>query len=130
MTDLTGTLWIAGGGALGAYFRFQISAWFAAWFGKRFPYGTLFVNVLGSFIMGAIVGAIKIGAVPGIPWHDFIAEGFLGALTTFSTFSMDTFNLYQAGDLMFSGLNILLNAVICICAVWAGYRLVDTPAEA
>ena len=90
MTELAGTLWVAGGGALGAYCRFQISAWFAAWFGKGFPYGTLFVNVLGSFIMGLLVGAIKMNAVPFIPWHDFIGEGFLGALTTFSTFSMDS----------------------------------------
>lgn len=56
MTELAGTLWVAGGGALGAYCRFQISAWFAAWLGKGFPYGTLFVNVLGSFIMGLLVG--------------------------------------------------------------------------
>ena len=89
MTELTGTLWVAGGGALGAYCRFQLSAWFAAWLGKGFPYGTLFVNVFGSFIMGLLVGAIKMDAVPFIPWHDFIGEGFLGALTTFSTFSMD-----------------------------------------
>lgn len=48
----------------------------------------------------------------------------LGGFTTFSTFSLDTFNLYHTGDLMLAGLNILLNAVICICAVWAGYRIV------
>ena len=60
MTELTGTLWVAGGGALGAYCRFQLSAWFAAWLGKGFPYGTLFVNVFGSFTMGLLVGAIKI----------------------------------------------------------------------
>ena len=51
MTELAGTLWVAGGGALGAYCRFQISAWFAAWFGKGFPYGTLFVNVLGFLLL-------------------------------------------------------------------------------
>ena len=98
MTELAGTLWVAGGGALGAYCRFQISAWFAAWLGKGFPYGTLFVNVLGSFIMGLLVGAIKMNAVPFIPWHDFIGEGFLGALTTFSTFSMDTFAAFRDGQ--------------------------------
>ena len=48
----------------------------------------------------------------------------LGGFTTFSTFSLDTFNLYHTGDLMLASLNILLNAVICICAVWAGYRIV------
>ena len=51
MTELAGTLWVAGGGALGAYCRIQITAWFAAWLGKAFPYGTQFENVLCSFIM-------------------------------------------------------------------------------
>lgn len=123
MTDLTGTLWIAGGGAIGAYFRFQISAWFADWFGKAFPYGTLFVNVVGSFIMGLIVGAIKMGAVPAIPWHDFIAEGFLGALTTFSTFSMDTFAAFRDGKPGEAIFNVILNMVLCLGGTALGFFL-------
>ena len=55
MTEFTGTLWVAGGGAIGAFCRFQISGWFADWFGKSFPFGPLFVNVLGSFVMGLLV---------------------------------------------------------------------------
>ena len=106
--------------ALGAYCRFQISAWFAAWLGKGFPYGTLFVNVLGSFIMGLLVGAIKMNAVPFIPWHDFIGEGFLGALTTFSTFSMDTFAAFRDGQ---PGKAIATSSSIWSCASVDRFRL-------
>ena len=112
MTELTGTLWVAGGGAIGAYFRFQISAWFASWFGKGFPYGTLFVNVLGSFIM-----------VPVIPWHDFIGEGFLGALTTFSTFSMDTFAAFRDGQPAKAVTNVIVNMALCLCGTAIGFFL-------
>ena len=123
MTELTGTLWVAGGGALGAYCRYQISAWFTSWFGKGFPYGTLFVNVLGSFIMGLLVCAILMQAMPGEPWHDFIGEGFLGALTTFSTFSMDTFAAFRDGKPGKAFANIILNMVFCLCGTALGFFL-------
>lgn len=124
MTDLTGTLWVAGGGAVGAWCRFQISAWFASWFGKSFPCGTLFVNVAGSFSMGLIAGAIRLGLIPGIPWHDFIAEGFLGALTTFSTFSMDTFAAFRDGRPAIAIANVILNLVLCLCGTAVGLYII------
>ncbi len=121
MTDMAGTLWVAGGGAIGAWLRFQISAWFAAWFGKGFPYGTLFVNVLGSFIMGLLVGAIAAHTMSAVPWHDFIGEGMLGALPTFSTFSMDTFAAFRDGKPGKGILNVVLNMVLCLCGTAAGF---------
>lgn len=123
MTEFTGTLWVAGGGAIGAFCRFQISGWFADWFGKRFPFGTLFVNVLGSFVMGLLAGAIRTGTVPLIPWHDFIGEGFLGALTTFSTFSMDTFSAFRDGRPVKGIVNIVTNMVLCLCGTAFGFFL-------
>lgn len=123
MTDLTGTLWVAGGGAIGAYCRYRISDLAAGLFGKSFPYGTLIVNVLGSFIMGVIVGGIRAGYIPIVPWHDFIGEGFLGALTTFSTFSMDSFAAFREGQPVKGALNILLNMVLCLSGVGAGFYL-------
>ena len=94
-----------------------------AWLGKGFPYGTLFVNVLGSFIMGLLVGAIKMNAVPFIPWHDFIGEGFLGALTTFSTFSMDTFAAFRDGQPGKAIANVVVNMVLCLCGTAFGFFL-------
>lgn len=123
MTDMAGTLWVAGGGAIGAWLRFQISAWFAAWFGKGFPYGTLFVNVLGSFIMGLLVGAIAAHAMPAEPWHDFIGEGMLGALTTFSTFSMDTFAAFRDGKPGKGVANVVVNMVLCLLGTALGFSM-------
>lgn len=123
MNELNGTLWVAGGGALGAYCRYQFSAWFALWFGKGFPYGTLFVNVFGSSIMGILVGAILVNRLPSAPWHDFIGEGFLGALTTFSTFSMDTFTAFQEGKPGKAVINIILNMSFCLGGIALGFSL-------
>ena len=88
------------------------------------PIGTLTANLVGAFVIGA--GLAWFNRLTDIDpmWKLLITTGFCGGLTTFSTFSLDTFNLYHTGDLMLAGLNILLNAVICICAVWAGYRIV------
>ena len=70
---------------------------------------------LNAAIMSGLTMAFPLG---------ILCINVLGGFTTFSTFSLDTFNLYHTGELMLAGLNILLNAVICICAVWAGYRIV------
>ncbi|MDE7063955.1 MAG: CrcB family protein, partial [Desulfovibrionaceae bacterium] len=80
----------------------------------------VFVNVLGSCIMGAVAAGITAGYFPAVPWRDFIAEGFLGALTTFSTFSMDTFTLYARGDMLGGSLNLLLNMIFCLAGVTLG----------
>lgn len=121
MTASSAALWVAFGGAIGAFLRFQFSAWFTSWFGKAFPYGTLFVNVLGSFIMGLLVGAILMGAISAEPWHDFIGEGMLGALTTFSTFSMDTFKMFHKGETMKGVFNVVISMVLCLCGTAVGY---------
>ena len=108
------------GGALGAVLRYSISSGIYNWFGRSFPYGTLVVNVIGSLAIGLISillvekfnisQEIKLGLVVGV----------LGALTTFSTFSWDTVDLLQQGLIQKALLNVLLNVVICISAVWLG----------
>lgn len=113
-------LFVALGGALGAVLRYSISSGVYSWFGRSFPYGTLVVNVIGSLAIGVlsillvekfnVPQEIKLGLVVGV----------LGALTTFSTFSWDTVDLLQQGLIQRALLNVLLNVVVCIGAVWVG----------
>ncbi|EAK6959738.1 fluoride efflux transporter CrcB [Campylobacter coli] len=91
---------------------------------KFFPYsisfGTLFVNVLGSFIIGLLFSyAQNKGLSPVI--KSFISTGFLGAFTTFSTFSYENLLLLQSGNYFNFSLNILLNIILCLIAVWLGF---------
>jgi CrcB protein len=118
---------IALGGAVGACSRFLISELAVNLFGKGFPYGTLGVNVLGSFLMGMLFVLIEQGVIAGSPWRQLIGLGMLGALTTFSTFSMDNFILLQSGEWLKLGLNLVLNVVLCLLAVAAGYYLLHKP---
>ncbi len=91
---------VAFGGALGAVGRYLVVSQVAQWSGHGFPFGTLAVNVLGSFAMGLL---IEVGALAWSPSQElraFLAVGVLGAFTTFSTFSMETVLLYERGALL------------------------------
>lgn len=119
-------LFVAMGGAVGAMLRYGISSGIYTWFGRSFPYGTLAVNVLGSFAIGLLsILLIEKFDVP----HEVrlaLVVGVLGALTTFSTFSWDTLDLMQQGMMQKAFINVLLNVVICIGAAWAGAQWAKT----
>lgn len=117
-------LLVALGGAVGASLRYLISDMTLALLGKGFPYATLLVNVLGSFTMGLLYGAVLQEYIVLVPWRTFIGIGFLGALTTFSTFSLDTLLLLQQGDWHKAILNIVLNVCVCVFVAWLGMYLV------
>ena len=108
------------GGALGAVMRYLVSNGFYALLGRDFPYGTLAVNVIGSFLMGVLsVLLIDRGEIdPLIKLA--ILVGFLGSFTTFSTFSLDTLVLINDGALGRAFLNMLANVLVCVSAVWLG----------
>lgn len=114
---------IAGGGALGALGRFWVSAGVYQLLGKSFPWGTLTVNVVGSFAMGFLLVLFleRLAAAP--EWRAAVLVGFLGAFTTFSTFSIETLNLMEQGDLTKALLNVLASVVLCIAACWLGLIL-------
>ncbi|WP_371379622.1 fluoride efflux transporter CrcB [Thalassotalea aquiviva] len=116
-------LYIAAGGATGACLRFYIGQLVLNWFGKGFPFATLIVNITGSLIMGALYGLIESGVLEIVPYRTLIGVGFLGALTTFSTFSLDTLLLIQQGDILKAMLNVLLNVVLCLLAAGLGMFL-------
>jgi fluoride exporter len=113
-------LFIAAGGAFGAVMRFLSQATVYQVVGHSFPYGTLFVNVTGSFLMGLLTIFMVEKFQLGTEWHMAIIVGVLGSFTTFSTFSIETLTLLEQGDMMKALLNILLSVVLCISAVWAG----------
>ncbi|EKE67234.1 fluoride efflux transporter CrcB [Gallaecimonas xiamenensis] len=121
---MQGLLFVAMGGAVGAMLRFGISE-FCVWLlGRGFPYGTLLVNTLGSFLMGILMGLVFAGHIDAHPWRQLIGLGFLGALTTYSTFAMDNVLLLQQGDFLKAGLNIFLNVSLTILLALAGMALV------
>ena len=116
-------LFIAGGGAIGAIARYGTSLGVYSVLGRSFPYGTLFVNVAGSFLMGVLSIMLLERMNLGPEWRAAILVGFLGSFTTFSTFSIETLNLIEQGDFNRALLNMGLSLVLCIMAVWFGVNL-------
>ncbi|PCJ30077.1 MAG: fluoride efflux transporter CrcB [Gammaproteobacteria bacterium] len=114
---------IAGGGALGAVLRFGLSSQIYRVFGRDFPYGTLAVNVLGSFVMGLLFILMVERNLLSAEWRGAIIIGFLGAFTTFSTFSMETLTLLESGELSRAALNIVLSVGLCLAATWIGLMI-------
>jgi fluoride exporter len=111
------------GGFIGAILRYSISGWVHKVVSSTFPYGTLAVNILGSFILGffLILAEERFSFSP--LWRSFIAIGMMGALTTFSTFSYETFMMLQDNLYGQALLNIGVNVVVTLGAVWAGMSL-------
>jgi CrcB protein len=111
---------IAVGGAAGALFRFWVSSGVYHLLGRGFPFGTLAVNVLGSLVMGFLYVLFleRMSASPEL--RAALLIGFLGAFTTFSTFSIETLNLLEQAELVKAGLNMLLSVGACILACWFG----------
>ena len=116
-------LCVAAGGALGALCRHGVSLWCAERFGKAFPCGPLLVNVSGSLLMGLLAGCWQRWRTSSV-FALFAGAGFLGALTTFSTFSMDTLAAFHAGHPAKAVLNIGLNTALCLTATAAAYFLI------
>ncbi|QBY05967.1 fluoride efflux transporter CrcB [Thalassotalea sp. HSM 43] len=124
MSSVQMYLFVAAGGALGASMRFFISEIVLIWLGKGFPFATLIVNITGSLIMGVLYGLIEQGVIEVAIYRTLVGIGFLGAFTTFSTFSLDTVLLLQQGFLVKAMANVLLNVVLCVSAAAIGLILV------
>jgi len=117
---MTQLLAIAVAGAIGALMRFWVSSGVYGIFGRDFPYGTLAVNLVGSLVMGISFALLveRLGSAP--EWRAFLMIGFLGAFTTFSTFSLETVQLLEGGEVGRALLNVVVSVVLCLGAAWLG----------
>lgn len=115
----TGLIFLGAG--LGGVFRYWISNAVYWFLGRQFPYGTLFVNATGCFLMGLLFALIldRFNGV-GPQLRALLLIGFLGGYTTFSSFSIETLNLFESGAWFNAGLNILLSLILCISLTWIG----------
>jgi CrcB protein len=118
-------LWIAIGSALGGVGRYWFSGLIAERFGETFPWGTILVNVSGSFVIGffATLTAPDGRLLVGSTARQFVMVGLCGGYTTFSSFSLQTLNLVRDGEWLRAGGNIVLSVVLCLAAVWVGHVL-------
>ena len=116
-------LWVAVGSALGGVARYWCSGLAARLWGETFPWGTLIVNVVGSFIIGlfaTVTGPDGRFLVPSNA-RVFVMVGFCGGYTTFSSFSLQTLALARDGEWLGVGANIVLSVALCLFAVWLGH---------
>jgi CrcB protein len=105
-------------GGVGAISRFLLDGAVAGRAGRDFPYGTLAVNVLGSFILGLLVGAAVRGDA-----YDVAGTGLLGSFTTFSTWALESHRLGEDGQLRLGALNFVVSLILGLAAAWAGRHL-------
>ncbi len=111
---------IALGGATGALLRFSVSNAVYRWLGRGFPYGTLAVNLIGSFLFGLWIEALPLPKLLGLPWRAALLTGLLGAFTTFSTFALETVFLIEQGRPWRAFGNVMLSAALGLLSAWAG----------
>jgi fluoride exporter len=118
-------LWIAVGGALGSMARFWLAAFVANILGPQFPWGTILINIVGSFIIGFFATFAGPGGrfVASFNARAFVMVGICGGFTTFSAFSLQTLDLARDNHWAQAGGNVALSVVACLFAVWAGHML-------
>ncbi len=109
-------LFCAGGGLS----RYYLSGWVYALLGRSFPYGTLIVNMIGAYLIGLIMELALRSTALSDTVRLGLTVGFLGGLTTFSTFSYETFKLLEDGQLLLAVINVLASVFICILFTWLG----------
>lgn len=120
MNGIQPLLWIGLAGAAGAVLRYLITQGVMNLLGRGFPYGTLIVNVLGSFLIGALFVIFWERVEAGELLRLILVVGLLGSFTTFSAFSLDTWILVQHGAYLKAGANVLANVAVCLTATWLG----------
>lgn len=114
---------VALGGALGACARYGVAHFALRLLGPGYPYGTLIVNVVGSLLMGLLIELIALRWSPSPELRVLLVTGFLGAFTTFSTFSLDVAVQIEKGAFLAAGSYILMSVILSILGLFAGLYL-------
>lgn len=119
------------GSFLGGIARYWLSGVVHLWTGVMFPWGTLTVNVIGSFIIGFLYSLFSPTGLFLVSSETryFLTIGICGGFTTFSTFSLETLNLFQEGEFFKVGLNIIVTVLLCLLFVWLGHLLASLMAQ-
>ena len=116
-------IFVGTGAAIGGMLRYWLSDAVQNKFSPTLPYGTLVVNILGSFIIGIVMYYLNSAELVKAEMRMFLTAGICGGLTTFSTFSFETFNLFLDGEFLFAGLNIILNLFLTLVAIFISYSI-------
>ncbi|HRI27653.1 MAG TPA: fluoride efflux transporter CrcB [Chitinophagales bacterium] len=119
---MTDYILVFAGGGLGSMARFLLSQYNATTL-TILPLGTIAANIASSFILGLVVGLFSGGTDIPPSWRVFIAVGFCGGFSTFSTFSFETFYFIKTGQPLYALLNVVCNLMFCIMGVYAGFTL-------
>jgi CrcB protein len=116
-------IWLAIGGAAGTLLRYWLNLLMTAWLGEALPWGTILINISGSFLIGSLAALTE----PGGRWMAppdirlFLMVGVCGGYTTFSSFSLQTLALLQTGEPLRAAANVLGSVTAGLLAVWIGY---------
>ncbi|OGH99390.1 MAG: hypothetical protein A2039_09375 [Candidatus Melainabacteria bacterium GWA2_34_9] len=119
---MIGILLVALGGALGSVLRFGVNIITYKFFDINFPWGTIFANLTGCFVIGLIWAILDTFDEPK-NFKLFLITGLLGGFTTFSSFALENFNMFRAGEIKLVAANILISNIAGIFLVFVGYYL-------
>lgn len=114
---------IALAGVAGTLGRFWLSGWIARSYGETFPVGTMMVNLLGCFLIGALYHLMGERLLLDPTVRTAILIGFLGSLTTFSSFGLQTFTLIRDGEFLMAGIYVAISNLGSLALVWGGYTV-------
>jgi CrcB protein len=119
-------IYIAIGGAIGSVLRYLMMVKTTAIMGVNFPYGTMVVNIIGSFCMGLLIGYLSKTLPHSMEWRAFLAIGVLGGFTTFSSFSLDVVTLIERSQIAQAATYSIASVVISVIALFAGLHIFRT----
>ena len=122
--NAAGFLAVALGGAFGSVARYVVSVYAGRWFGTGFPWGTLFINITASFVIGALAEAFAIRWDTGLTVRLLLITGICGGYSTFSTFSLEVFTLINRGATIAAAIYVVSSVVLSLGALIGALRLV------